>query len=82
VVWHTEAVVLIHGKEVGMKTDEILTPLSDLQDAALNLVMMYAPLLDIETSVRMAKAIVLELISAQSDAAKRAVAVVVAENER
>jgi len=56
-----------------MKSDEILTPPSELQNSALNVVMMYAPQLDIETSVSLAKGIALELMTAEKDAAKRAI---------
>jgi hypothetical protein len=58
-----------------MKSDEILTPLSQLGETALNLVMSCVPDLNIETSVKLAKAIVRELMTAQKDAAKRAIEV-------
>jgi hypothetical protein len=56
-----------------MKTDEILTPLDELKETALDLVMANAPDLDIVTTVKLTTAIALKLIDAESEASERTV---------
>ena len=59
-----------------MRTDEILTPLKELQSTALQLVMANAPELNILTSAALVKAIVREVMTAEKGAAKRAISAV------